>query len=99
MASSVAFVTRNVLATKFGSVGEMGRVAGARPSQGARVPALWESSGSTSPWWPAEAARFHFFMYQLSSFWVRTLLATCHIPRRTTPEAWSLTSSCKCCLS
>lgn len=98
MASNFAFVARNVLATKFGKVGDMGTQATTRktnqlavltivaalvllpfavilPGGLLSVPFAWSSAlraGKSS----AEigmllfTSGFHFFMYQLSSFWV-----------------------------
>jgi len=98
MASNFAFVTRNVLATKFGSVGEMGSDTTTRktnqlavltavatlvllplalllPGGLLSVPSAWAkavksgvSAGSLG--YMMMASGFHFFMYQLSSFWV-----------------------------
>mmetsp|Transcript_3625 Transcript_3625/g.10923 ORF Transcript_3625/g.10923 Transcript_3625/m.10923 type:complete len:444 (+) Transcript_3625:85-1416(+) len=98
MASNFAFVTRNVLATKFGSVGDMGEdkttrktnqlavltavatlvllpVAMVLPGGLFSIPAAWSgaikqgvSAGALT--YMMVASGFHFFMYQLSSFWV-----------------------------
>mmetsp|Transcript_10115 Transcript_10115/g.30036 ORF Transcript_10115/g.30036 Transcript_10115/m.30036 type:complete len:441 (-) Transcript_10115:136-1458(-) len=98
MASNFAFVTRNVLATKFGSVGDMGEdkterktnqlavltavaaavllpVALFLPGGLLSIPSAWAAAVKSGV--PAgklaymmAASGFHFFMYQLSSFWV-----------------------------
>lgn len=98
MASNFFFVTRNVLATKFGSVGEMGEdtvtrktnqlavltavatavllpVALVLPGGLLSAPAAWAASIKSGV--PAGTlaylmimSGFHFFMYQMSSFWV-----------------------------
>jgi len=98
MASNLFFVTRNVLATKFGSVGEMGEDTVTRKTNQLAVltcvatlvllplalllpggiisaPAAWAAAIKKGV--PAGQlaylmimSGFHFFMYQLSSFWV-----------------------------
>jgi len=98
MASNFAFVTRNVLATKFGNVGDMGEDKTERKTNQLAVltfvatavlfplalllpggllsaPAAWQAAIAKGV--PAGklaymmvASGFHFFMYQLSSFWV-----------------------------
>jgi len=98
MASNFAFVTRNVLATKFGSVGEMGSdtttrktnqlavltavatavllpVALILPGGILSVPSAWSGAikkgiDSGALLYMIAASGFHFYMYQLSSFWV-----------------------------
>mmetsp|Transcript_11855 Transcript_11855/g.21644 ORF Transcript_11855/g.21644 Transcript_11855/m.21644 type:complete len:436 (+) Transcript_11855:102-1409(+) len=98
MASNFFFVTRNVLATKFGGVGEMGDDATTRktnqlavltavasvvllplalfaPGGLLSIPAAWSKAlkaGVTSNKiiYLLASSGFHFFMYQMSSFWV-----------------------------
>lgn len=98
MASNFFFVTRNVLATKFGDVGDMGEdktqrktnqlavltavaalvllpVAVLLPGGFTSVPTAWKAAlaagvSVNSLWYMLLASGFHFFMYQLSSFWV-----------------------------
>jgi len=98
MASNFAFVTRNVLATKFGSVGEMGSdtttrktnqlavltavatlvllpVALLLPGGLLSIPSAWAKAvkggiPAGKLFYMMIASGFHFFMYQLSSFWV-----------------------------
>lgn len=98
MLSNVAFVMRNVLSTKFGSIGDMGEdkttrktnqlsvltiaaavvllpVALLIPNGLLSIPDAWRHALSCGL--PARrlvvmiaASGFHFFMYQMSSFWV-----------------------------
>jgi solute carrier family 35 protein E1 len=96
--SNFAFVLRNVLSTKFGSVGQMGDDAVTRKTNQLSVlttvaalvllpfvvfipgglleaPAAWDAAMSTgiAPFKMAMLiimSGFHFFMYQMSSFWV-----------------------------
>jgi len=97
-ASNFAFVLRNVLSTKFGSVGDMGEdkttrktnqlavltavsalvllpVVAVIPGGLTAVPAAWSSAlstgvSSTKLAYMLAMSGFHFFMYQMSSFWV-----------------------------
>jgi len=98
MASNFFFVTRNVLATKFGDVGDMGEDKTQRktnqlavltfvatmvllpvvlflPGGLLSVPTAWNAAlakgvSAKSLGFMLAASGFHFFMYQLSSFWV-----------------------------
>jgi len=98
MASNFFFVTRNVLATKFGDVGDMGEDKTQRktnqlavltfvatmvllpvvlflPGGLLSVPSAWNAAlakgvSAKSLGFMLAASGFHFFMYQLSSFWV-----------------------------
>jgi len=102
MASNFFFVTRNVLATKLGGVGDMGEdkttrktnqlavltvvaslillpVALVLPGGLLSAPAAWTSAvkAGVKPSalaYMMVASGFHFFMYQLSSFWVLSLV-------------------------
>lgn len=98
MASNFFFVTRNVLATKFGDVGDMGEDKTQRktnqlavltfvatmvllpvclflPGGLLSIPSAWNAAlakgvSAKSLGFMLAASGFHFFMYQLSSFWV-----------------------------
>jgi len=98
MASNFFFVTRNVLATKLGGVGDMGEDATTRKTNQLAVltcvatmvllpvalllpggllsaPAAWNAAiakgiAPSALAYMMAASGFHFFMYQLSSFWV-----------------------------
>eukprot|EP00930_Biecheleria_cincta_P005458 TRINITY_DN10638_c0_g1_i1.p1 TRINITY_DN10638_c0_g1~~TRINITY_DN10638_c0_g1_i1.p1 ORF type:complete len:458 (+),score=96.32 TRINITY_DN10638_c0_g1_i1:79-1374(+) len=98
MASNFFFVTRNVLATKFGSTGDMGEDKTTRKTNqlavltfvaavvlfpialvlpggllsfsGACKAAISNGTPASAIAYMTAASGFHFFMYQLSSFWV-----------------------------